>query len=281
VIILFKQKVFDTFFIILGSLIFGFGINYFIIANHLAEGGFTGIALILHYKFGWPVGTIILIANIPLLLISLRLWGLEFIAKTVLGVVATSLAIELTSGFQLKVDDLLLAALYGGVFTGTGLGLVVRYGGTTGGADILGRLAYHFRGISMGRFYLLFDFMVLSTVAIIYGLKITLYSLVTIFVFSRVTDFIIEGIDAANQALIISDHSREIAKAIDQELGRGFTYLQGKGGFKLADKEILLCVVGKWQLFRLKKLVKTIDPKAFIILSEVFETLGEGFKEED
>ncbi|MDK2823362.1 MAG: hypothetical protein PWQ67_266 [Clostridia bacterium] len=274
------QKITDIIFILVGSLLYGFGINYFIVANHLAEGGFTGIALILHYKFGWPVGTVIFIGNIPLIFVGWRLWGWEFISKTILGVVATSFFISLTVNFQLPVEDLLLAALYGGVLTGAGLGLVLRYGGTTGGADIIGRLFHHYLGVRMGKFYLMFDFLVLSSVALFFGLKITLYSLVTIFVFSKVTDFVLEGIDAANQALIISDHSTEIANAIDRELGRGFTYLKGKGGYLGQEKEIILCVVGKWQIFRLKKLIKSIDPKAFVIVSDVYEALGEGFKSE-
>ncbi|MGI6225310.1 MAG: YitT family protein [Peptococcales bacterium] len=266
--------------IIFGSFLYAFGINYFIVANHLAEGGFTGIALILHYKLGWPVGTVILIANIPLLIIALKLWGWEFISKTILGVIASSLFIDLTVGFKLPVDDLLLAALYGGVFTGAGLGIVIRNGGTTGGADIIGRLFNQYRGISMGKFYLIFDFLVISTVAVFFGLTITLYSLVTIFVYSKVADYVIEGLDAANQALIISEHSEKIAQAIDKELERGFTFIKGKGGYQGHDKKIILCVVGKWQIFRLKKLVKNIDPKAFIIVSDVYEALGEGFKTE-
>ncbi|MFZ7102263.1 MAG: YitT family protein [Peptococcaceae bacterium] len=273
------QKFTDTFFILLGSLLYGFGINYFIVANHLAEGGFTGIALILHYTFGWPIGTTILIGNIPLLIVSWRIWGWEFVSKTILGVVSVSLFIDLTAGYKLIVNDLLLAALYGGVITGAGLGLVLRYGGTTGGADIIGRLVNHFWGVRMGKFYLVFDFLVISTIALFFGLTIALYSLVTIFVFSKVTDYLIEGLDSANQALIISDHSTEIAQKIDQELGRGFTYLQGRGGFRGIDTQIILCVVGKWQIFRLKRLVKEIDPKAFVIVSDVYEALGEGFKE--
>jgi len=272
------QKVIEIFWIILGSLLYAFGINYFIIANHLAEGGFTGIALILHYTLDWPVGTVILLGNIPLLLIGWKIWGWEFISKTILGVVATSGFINLTSGFKLPVDDLLLAALYGGVFTGAGLGLVIRNGGTTGGADIIGRLFNHYRGVRMAKFYLVFDFLVISTVAIFFGLTVTLYSLVTIFVFSKVTEYVIEGLDAANQALIISESSEKIAQAIDKELGRGFTFLKGKGGYLGKDKEIILCVVGKWQIFKLKKLVKSIDPKAFVIVSDVYEALGEGFK---
>ncbi|NLT94504.1 MAG: YitT family protein [Clostridia bacterium] len=177
----------------------------------------------------------------------------------------------------MKVEDLLLAALYGGVVTGAGLGLVLRNGGTTGGADIIGRLFNRYFGIRMGKFYLIFDFLVISTVAFFFGLSIALYSLVTIYVFSKVADYIIDGLDAAHQALIISDKIDKIAEAIDRELERGFTYLKGKGHLH-QDKDIILCVVSKWQIFRLKKIVRNIDPKAFIIVSDVYEALGEGFK---
>lgn len=274
-----KRKITEIFFILLGCIIYAFGINYFILANGLAEGGFTGIALIFHYKFGWSVGKFILISNIPLLLLGWKLWGWEFISKTVLGVVFSSFALEATAGYNLKVDDLLLAALFGGVLTGTGLGLVLRFGGTTGGADIIGRIFNHFFGIRMGRFYLIFDFLVVSVVAVIFGLTITLYSLVTIFVFSRIADYILEGIDKVNQALIISSKNHEIAVKITEELDRGFTFIQGKGGYTGNNSEVLLCVVGKWEIFRLKKLVRNIDPRAFVIVSDVYEALGEGFKE--
>lgn len=271
------QKLNEIFFIILGSLIYALGLNYFIIANHLAEGGFTGISLILHYKLGLPVGTVILVGNVPLLIIGWKLWGWDFISKTLLGVVTSSLFIDLTSGFQMKVEDLLLAALYGGVVTGVGLGMVLRNGGTTGGADIIARLFNQYFGIRMGKFYLVFDFFVISTIAFFFGLSIALYSLVAIYVFSKVTDYIIDGLDAAHQALIISENIEKIAQAIDQELERGFTFLKGKGHLH-QDKDIILCVVSKWQIFRLKKLVKKIDPKAFVIVSDVYEALGEGFK---
>jgi len=274
-----KQKLIDVCFIILGSIIFAFGVNYFIIANNLAEGGFTGIALIFHYVFGWPVGIFFLASNLPLFLISWRLWSWEALLKTILGVVASSVALSLTANFQLPVEDLLLAALYGGVFTGVGIGLVLRYGGTTGGADIIGRVLNYYFGISLGRFYLIFDFLVLLTVAFIFGLEITLYSLVTIYVFSNMVDFILEGIDSARSVMIVSPHSSQIAKAIDKELERGTTFLEGRGGFTGEKKDILFCVVSKWQVFKVKKIVKNIDPRAFVIVSDVFETLGEGFKE--
>lgn len=274
-----KQKLIDAFFIILGSFIFAFGVNYFIIANNLAEGGFTGIALIFHYVFGWPVGTFFLVSNIPLFIISWRLWNWETLLKTILGIVVSSVALTLTARFQLPVEDLLLAALYGGIFTGIGIGIVLRYGGTTGGADIIGRVFNQYLGISLGKFYLLFDFLVLLIVAFIFGLEITLYSLVTIYVFSKMVDFITEGIDSARSVMIVSPHSSQIANAIDKELERGATFLEGRGAYTSEKKDILFCVVSKWQVFKVKSLVRNIDPQAFVIVSDVFETLGEGFKE--
>lgn len=274
-----KQKFIDICFITIGTLIFAFGVNYFIAANGLAEGGFTGIALIIHYKYGFSIGKFIFMANLPLLIIGWRLWGGEFIYKTILGVALSSFFLELTAPLQLKVDDLLLAALFGGLFTGAGISIVLRYGGTTGGADIIGRLFNHFLGIKMGRFYLTFDFLVLCVVAFFFGLTITLYSLVTIFVFSKVTDYVLEGIDKANQTLIISNRATQIAEKIKTELDRGYTFIKGKGGYTDTEKDLLLCVVSKWEIFRLKKIVKSIDPQAFVIVSEVYEALGEGFKE--
>ena len=274
-----KQHLRDVIIIYLGTLIFAFGVNYFILANNLAEGGFTGIALILHYKLGWSLSTFIFWSNLPLLLLAWKLWGWEFISKTVLGVVFTSLNLELTTGFAWPVDDLLLAALFGGVLTGTGIALVLRYGGTTGGSDIIGRIFNKFFGLKMGRFYLIFDMIVLSFVGFFFGITIALYSLVTIFVFSRITDYILEGVDSVNQAVIFSSKNEEIGKKIINELHRGVTFIEGKGGFTGERSDLLLCVVGKWQIFRLKKLVKEIDPNAFVIVSDVYEALGEGFKD--
>ena len=151
--------------IALGSLLFAVGRNYFIVSTGLAEGGFTGIALILHYLTGLPPGTGIFVLNIPLFFVSWYMWGKTFVLKTLLGVVMVSLATDLTQGLSLHTEDLLLAALYGGVFSGTGIGLVLRCGASTGGVDILARLIYEKKGISMGKIYFLFDLAVLSLVA--------------------------------------------------------------------------------------------------------------------
>lgn len=264
--------------IILGCFIFGFALNYFILANHLAEGGFTGIGLLLHYKFGWSIGAFFLISNLPLVLLGWHFWGKEFVAKTLLGVVASSFAVELFAPLQLVVDNLLLAALYGGLLSGLGLGLVIRYGGTTGGADIIGRFISRFLGISMGKFYLIFDACVLTMVALNYGLTIALYSLVTVYVSSKMVDVVVDGLDSAKQAIIISNNNDKIAEFIANDLDRGFTILNGRGGYCNADKDVILCVVSRWEIFKLRKEINVLDPRAFVIISDVHETFGEGFK---
>lgn len=273
-----KRTIHSMAMITLGCFIFGFALNYFILANHLAEGGFTGIGLLLHYKFNWSIGAFFLISNFPLILLGWYHWGKEFVAKTLLGVLASSLAIELFAPFQLVVDNLLLAALYGGLLSGLGLGLVIRYGGTTGGADIIGRLANRFFGISMGKFYLIFDACVLGMVAWNYGLTIALYSLVTVYISSKMVDVVVDGLDSAKQAIIISKENDKIAEFIANDLDRGFTILNGRGGYCNADKDVILCIVSRWEIFKLRKEISILDPRAFVIISDVHEAFGEGFK---
>lgn len=264
--------------IILGSFIFAFGLNYFIIANGLLESGFTGIALILHYLQGWPVGVTIFTLNIPLFLIGWKLWGKSFVLKTLLAVFSVSLAIELTSGIGFQTHDLLLGALYGGVLTGVGLGLVFRSGATTGGVDIIARLVYEKKGISMGKVFFASDLTVLSIIAVLFGLEKALYTLVALFIFSRVIDYIIEGLDEARAVTIISGVSQVIANAIINDLDRGATILKGYGAYTGKEKNVLYVIISKHELLDLKNIIRKIDPHAFIIINNVHEVLGEGFR---
>lgn len=264
--------------IILGSLIFAFGLNGFIIANGLAEGGFTGLALIIHYLSGWPVGIILLVLNVPLIILGWRKLGPAFTYKTLLAIIAVSVAIDLTQGFALKTNDLLLAALYGGVFSGLGIGIVIYSGATTGGVDIIARLIHDYKGISMGVVFFTFDLFVLSLVALLFGLEKTLYTLVALFIFSRIIDRILEGFEDAKAVTIISQHRQEITDLIIKELDRGATIIKGEGAYTGQEKEMIYVVVSKYQLLRLKRMVRDLDPQAFIIVNSVYEVLGEGFR---
>ncbi|MHB8158055.1 MAG: YitT family protein [Desulfocucumaceae bacterium] len=265
--------------IICGSLLFAFGLNYFIIANGLAEGGLTGVALITHYLTGWPAGIILGILNIPVMLLGWYKWGFHFVFKTIICVILISASLDLLQGAQLGLaaSDLLLAALYGGVITGIGTGIVLRSGATTGGMDVVARFLYEKYGFKMGTVYFSFDIGVLTIVALIFGLEKALYTLVALFVYSQVVDRIIEGFNEARAVIIVSQESIAINQAILKEIQRGATLIKGSGAYTGQEKDVIYVVIGKGQLLQLKRLVRELDPQAFVTVNHVYEVMGEGF----
>lgn len=275
---IFMRQVKNNLMIVGGCVVYGFGLNMFIKANGLALGGFSGLGLILNYKFGFPIGAFFIIANIPLLIISFKVWGRRYVFNTMVGVIVSSITAEIFAGQALVVDDPLLPAIYGGLFNGLGIGIVLRGSGTTGGSDILAQLCNKYRGTSLGTFYLCFDACVLMIVAVIYGLTTTLYSMVAVFISSNVVNLVVDGLDSGKQAMIISKNYEEIGDYISHELRRGFTYLHGSGGYTGSGEEVIMCVVSRWQIFRLRNAVNRIDPNAFIIISDAYEVYGAGFK---
>lgn len=263
--------------IVLGALIYAIGLNAFLVANHLSEGGLVGISLLLLYKLHWPLWLTFLLFNIPLLFPGWKLFGHEFILKTAVGVGAVSLFTGVTARFQLPTNDPLLAALYAGVVTGFGLGIIFRSGATTGGSDIIARLIRHFYGIDMGKSLFAIDVIVLGMVAVVIGRQTAMVSLVALFVASRVIDFVIAGVRSGKAVIIISDHNAEIASAIHDQMERGTTLLQARGGYTGHAKQVIYCVVPREQLIRLQRIVAETDPRAFVVVNEVHEVLGEGF----
>jgi uncharacterized membrane-anchored protein YitT (DUF2179 family) len=263
--------------ILVGAFIYSLGLNVFLVANHLAEGGFVGISLMLLYKLHWPLGVSFLVLNIPLLLLSWRMFGTEFVIKTATGVGAVSLFSWLTSKWLLPTGDPLLGALYAGVVTGFGLGLIFRAGATTGGSDIIARLVRHYKGIAMGRTLFAIDVCVIGVVALIIGYKTAMYSLVALFIASRVVDFVLEGVNTGKALTIISEFNVEIAAAIHEQLDRGTTLLQARGGFTGLDKQVIYCVVPREEVPRVQRIVSNVDPRAFVVVNNVHEVLGEGF----
>lgn len=263
--------------IVVGSFVYALGLNAFITANGLAEGGLIGLSLLLYYKLHILTGLSFFLFNIPILVVGWRFFGHAFIAKTLLGVAAVSLFTILTIHTGQPVHDRLLAALYGGVICGTGLGLIFRSGGTTGGVDILARIARHYKGYSLGRLMFASDVVVISLVALILGKEVAMYSLVALFVSSRAIDFVIEGASRSRAAMVISEKSTAIADRIHADLGRGTTFLHAKGGYTSQPKTVLYCVVGRHEVVRLQQLVEQEDENAFVVLNDVYDVMGEGF----
>ncbi|MCR4441074.1 MAG: YitT family protein [Peptococcaceae bacterium] len=261
-----------------GSVIFALSLNFFFIANGLAEGGLTGLALIAHYLAALPTGLTLAVLNVPLLLLGWSRWGVSFIFKTLLSVLIIAATVDLTQGLGVPTHDLLLGALYGGAFSGVGTGIVLRSGATTGGIDVIARFIHEKYGISMGKIYFSFDFAVLTLFALLFGLEKALYTLVALFVFSQVIDRVIEGVNGAKAVIIISRAAAAITQDIINKLDRGATVLRGYGAYTGRERDVLYVVVGRQQLLRLKKIVQDQDPHAFVIVNDVHEVLGEGFR---
>lgn len=276
------------FFIVLGAAIYAFGLHYFVISNQLMEGGVTGIALLLYYAGELPPSVTTLALNIPLFILGWSILGKQPMRLTILGTVAVSLFLALMERwihaswikpFE-KPDDLLLVALYAGITLGTGLGLVFRFGGTTGGGDIIARLGNKYRGWSMGQVILGFDAVVIGAALFYLPQERVLYTLVSVFIATRMIDFITEGAYAAKEFTVITDKGEELAAAITKELDRGVTLLPAVGAYSQAAKSMVYCIVGRAEVRRLKTLVRSVDPQAFIVINDVHDVLGEGFKKE-
>ncbi|KML45676.1 YitT family protein [Cytobacillus firmus] len=271
----------NIFFILLGSAIFSWGLVHFNMQNNLAEGGFTGITLLLYFLFEWDPSYTNLLLNIPLFFIGWKLLGRYVFLYTIIGTVGVSLFLWIFQRYQIEMplkEDLTLASLFAGVFIGIGLGTIFRFGGTTGGVDIIARLVHKYAGVSMGKTMFIFDFFVIALSLITYlNYREAMYTLVAVFVGAKVIDFMQEGAYAARGAMIISEQNDAIADKIMKEMDRGVTVLKGHGSFTKKEREVLYCVVGRNEIVRLKNAITSVDPHAFVSVTAVHDVLGEGF----
>lgn len=249
--------------------------------NNLGEGGFTGITLILYFLWGINPGLSNMLLNIPLFFIAWRIFGKRTFIYTIIGTIFVSLTLYLfqLKPFQLNLSsDMTLVALFAGVFIGIGLGFIFRVGATTGGIDIIARILQKYFGISIGKTMLIFDICVITlSMFLVLDLVQGMYTLVSVYIAARIIDFIQEGAYSARGAWIISTVPKELSHKIMTEMNRGVTIFQAEGSYTKEKREVLYCVVGKKELYRLKHLIKEIDPTAFVTLTSVNEVIGEGF----
>ncbi|WP_374718485.1 YitT family protein [Parageobacillus toebii] len=277
---IFGLKIKNIIFILLGAAIFAFGLVHFNMQNNLAEGGFTGITLLLYFLFDIDPSITNLALNVPLFFIGWKLLGRNSFLYTIIGTVGLSLFLWIFQRFTIHMPlkhDMTLAALFAGVFIGVGLGIIFRYGGTTGGVDIIARLVHKYKGISMGKTMFTFDAVVITLSLLYLSYREAMYTLVAVFIAARVVDFMQEGGYAAKGATIISEKSEEIANKILTEMDRGVTILKGRGSYTKRDRDVLYCVVAKNELPRLKNVIISVDPHAFVAVTDVHDVLGEGF----
>jgi uncharacterized membrane-anchored protein YitT (DUF2179 family) len=276
-----RIKIINILFILFGAAIFSFGLVNFNMQHHLAEGGFTGITLLLYFLFQFDPAISNLILNIPLFFVGWKILGRTSFIYTMIGTFGVSGFLWIFQRYPVTFhleNDMTLVALFAGVFLGVGLGIIFRFGGTTGGVDIIARLTHKYIGWSMGKTMFLFDVCVIVLSVITYlSYRQGMYTLVAVFIGARVIDFMQEGAYAAKGATIISEKNDEIAAKILKEMERGVTILRGKGSFTRQDKEVLYCVVGRNEIVKLKNIITFVDPHAFVAVTVVHDVLGEGF----
>ena len=272
--------------VVIGGVIFALGFDLFLEPAGFSCGGVSGIAMLIVYatKSKWlTVGILSALINIPLFFFGYRQIGKYFFFGSMVGMATTSLCFDLFKLLPVPTVEPLIACIFGGVMIGAGVGIVFLGGASTGGVDIVARLLkLKFRNFPIGKLLLAMDLCTAVATGIVYGeFNNTLYSAVTLFLSSVVLDKVVYGLDYAKVALIVSDRYEEIAKAIDEQLDRGVTLLQGQGYYIRSNKYVLLSAVKRKQLAQLKELVMEIDPAAFIILQDAHQVLGDGFKRYD
>ncbi len=266
--------------IVIGSAFYAAGFQFFLYPNAISTGGLTGIAMIINFFRGLPVGVLTIIMNMPLFIFSWKKFGMNFIIASLVGTILSSVFVDLFAQTSLEVThEPLLGAIYGGIIKGFGLGIVYHTGATTGGVDIVAKfLRRKHQHINFSTFILLLDIVVISAFAILFKrYDSAMYAIICMFIASKVIDLVLYGAINSKVCYIITDKSAEIKDGLTNQLHRGVTYLHGKGAWSGEEKDIILCVIKQSQIVELKHLVRAIDEHAFVIVSDSREVFGNGF----
>ncbi|MEZ0536316.1 YitT family protein [Caldicellulosiruptoraceae bacterium PP1] len=280
-----KKKIIKTIYeyvaITFGSLLVALSLNLFLVPNKIAAGGLSGLATVLYYisNYKLPVGMTMLALNIPIFIIGIRTIGVHFGIKSIYGTIILSVITDLTAFLPTLTYDKLLASIFGGILMGVGLAIVLLFGATTGGTEMLAKILHKFISLfSLGQVLLFLDVLVIVLASVVFkNYELGLYAALTLYVCSKVIDAILEGVNFAKALIIISEKADIIADRIMNDLDRGVTGLFGQGMWTKKEKNILFCVVKRHEVSKVKQLVQQIDQNAFVILSDVREVLGEGF----
>jgi len=268
----------DTVLIIIGSLIIALGFNLFFLPNGIASGGVSGISVLGEAWLGLEPAFTQWALNIPLFFLGVWLLGKNYGIRSLLGSVILPLFVYLTKDWPLPTGNPLLASIYGGIAVGLGIGIVYRGRGSTGGLTTLAQIIQKFSGLSFSLCVVLLDGSVIILAACTLSLEKALYALVGLYVTGKVIDAVELGFNYSKVAYIISNHTEKITEAVLHDLDRGLTKLNAQGGYTGDNRTVLMVVIGQSETTRLKTLVRTVDPEAFVIISNTHEVLGEGFK---
>lgn len=267
---------------ILGAFVMAVGVSLFLLPNQLSTGGISGIATILYYLFQIPMGTSILIINIPLFLLSVFKIGKRFFIKSLVGTVSLSFFIDFLDRFDPLTHDKFLSCVYGGIIIGVGTAILFKMSSSTGGSDLISFIAKKYRpSMELGNTVIMIDtVIVILNIICLRQIEIGLYSAIAIYLMGKIIDILFEGVQFTKLLFIVSDKNIEISKMIEQKIQRGVTGIYGKGMFTNQDKLILMCAATRRDISKIKEIAKQIDPNSFIVITNSREVVGLGFKEQ-
>ncbi|UYZ13000.1 YitT family protein [Brevibacillus sp. WF146] len=268
-------------FILIGSGLVSVGLEIFLVPNRIIDGGIVGISIILSHLTGWTLGLFLFLLNLPFLIVGYKQIGKTFALSTLLGVSAMSVGTTMLHDVRPLTEDPLLAAVFGGIILGIGVGLVIRYGGSLDGTEIVAILFNKKTPFSVGEIVMFFNVFILGSAGFVFGWDRAMYSLMAYYIAFKMIDLTIEGFEGSKSVWIISDNYKEIGDAIVARLGRGVTYLSGEGGYTGDDKKVVFCIITRLEEAKLKLIVEEVDPGAFLAVGNIHDVRGGQFKKRD
>lgn len=272
-----KKYLIDIFLLAIGALLFAIAVNVFVIPNDLGEGGVTGLTIISYYLFEWSPSIVSFLLNAVIIVIGLKYLNKQTAIYTIIAVCFNSVFLHLTESWTIPSEEIIVHALFGGVLTGVGLGLIIRVGGTTAGTTILAKIINKYLGWSVSYSLLFLDLIVVFLSYFIIGIEGVMLTVVMLYVGTKTMEFIIEGANRQKAVTIISSYSNEIALEVSTRMERGITVLSGHGYYTKENKEVLYIVISNQEIIKLKKIIKQVDNDAFITIHDVRDVFGEGF----
>lgn len=264
--------------LIIGSLIYSAGLEIFLVPNNIIDGGIVGISIMASYLTGIPFGVYMLVLNLPFLYLGYKQIGKTFAISTIISIIALSIFSEFLEPVPQITQDYFLAAIFGGIIAGAGVGLVIRQGGSLDGTEITAIILDRKTSFSVGEVVMFFNLFILGAAGFVFGWDKAMYSLVTYFIISKMIDVVLKGLDESYAVMIVSDEYEEIADALMHRLGRGVTYLHGQGAYTGDDKQVLYCVVTRLEVVKLKEIALEKDETAFVTINPVHDIVGGRFK---
>lgn len=268
-------------FLFIGAALMAVGLEIFLVPNKIIDGGITGISIILSYLTQIQVGIFLTLLNLPFLFIGYKMIGKTFALSTLFAILVMSAGTALLHPVHELTNDPLLAAVFGGIILGIGVGMVIRFGGSLDGTEIIAILISKKIPFSVGEVVMFFNVFILGSAGFVYSWDRAMYSLIAYFIAYKMIDVTIEGFDESKSVWIISDRFRQIGEAILDRLGRGVTYLEGEGGFSGDNKKVIFCVITRLEEAKLKSIVDELDPSAFLAVGNIHDVKGGRFKKKD